>query len=199
MLPLRRLLDLQASTFSPKMPVKLASPKSPAPPAEARSTPLASFAKTKFDVGCLEAFAGGEVAGRFKECLVTGDATSPADRKAIEKALFDWCATHGCINYAHWFFPMRSGGGLAGSTAGMKHDTFLNPDWGAAGMPGCKPFQAEMPGGRLFNGETDGSSFPNGGLRVTHAAAAFTAWDRGSPPFICTLSTAALHPTTTGP
>jgi glutamine synthetase len=36
----------------------------------------------------------------------------------------------------------------------------------------------------LFAGETDGSSFPNGGLRVTHQAAAFTSWDRGSPPFI---------------
>jgi len=36
----------------------------------------------------------------------------------------------------------------------------------------------------LSAGETDGSSFPNGGLRVTHQAAAFTSWDRGSPPFI---------------
>ena len=27
-------------------------------------------------------------------------------------------------------------------------------------------------------------SFPNGGLRVTHSAAAFTTWDRASPPFV---------------
>ena len=66
----------------------------------------------------------------------------------------------------------------------MKHDAMIDPDWGAAGIPGLKPFVAKIPGGRLFTGETDGSSFPNGGLRVTHQAAAFTSWDRGSPPFI---------------
>ena len=44
--------------------------------------------------------------------------------------------------------------------------------------------QACLPHERLFQGETDGSSFPNGGLRVTHSAAAFTTWDRASPPFV---------------
>ncbi len=29
---------------------------------------------------------------------------------------------------------------------------------------------------RLFMNETDGSSFPNGGLRKTHSAAAYMAW-----------------------
>ena len=69
-----------------------------------------------------------------------------------------------------------------GSTAGMKHDAFIDLDWGFDGL--VPPMVPKMPKGRLFNGETDGSSFPNGGLRVTHAAAAFTSWDRGSPPFI---------------
>ena len=44
--------------------------------------------------------------------------------------------------------------------------------------------QACLPYERLFQGKTDGSSFPNGGLRVTHSAAAFTTWDRASPPFV---------------
>ena len=44
--------------------------------------------------------------------------------------------------------------------------------------------QACLPAERLFQGETDGSSFPNGGLRVTHSAAAFTTWDRTSAPFV---------------
>ena len=47
-----------------------------------------------------------------------------------------------------------------------------------------KPMKACLPHERLFQGETDGSSFPNGGLRVTHSAAAFTTWDRSSPPFV---------------
>eukprot|EP00913_Durusdinium_trenchii_P021046 g19779.t1 len=38
--------------------------------------------------------------------------------------------------------------------------------------------------GQRRRGKTDGSSFPNGGLRVTHSAAAFTTWDRASPPFV---------------
>eukprot|EP00404_Azadinium_spinosum_P017037 CAMPEP_0180511130 /NCGR_PEP_ID=MMETSP1036_2-20121128/50809_1 /TAXON_ID=632150 /ORGANISM="Azadinium spinosum, Strain 3D9" /LENGTH=387 /DNA_ID=CAMNT_0022522019 /DNA_START=21 /DNA_END=1182 /DNA_ORIENTATION=- len=47
-----------------------------------------------------------------------------------------------------------------------------------------KPFKATLPSERLFFGETDGSSFPNGGLRATHTAAAFTTWDRSSPCFV---------------
>ena len=36
----------------------------------------------------------------------------------------------------------------------------------------------------LLNGQTDGSSFPNGGLRATHRAGAYLTVDPESPPFI---------------
>jgi len=65
-------------------------------------TPLASFSVDKFDSVAMSTFAGAAVAARFKECFVTGSKTSPEDAKAIEKALFDWCSSRGCINYAHW-------------------------------------------------------------------------------------------------
>ena len=39
-------------------------------------------------------------------------------------------------------------------------------------------------GGKLFFSETDGSSFPNGGLRNTHTAAAYMSWDKTSPPYV---------------
>ena len=68
----------------------------------ATTTPLATFGQTKFDLDTLETFAGAEVAARFRECLITGEKSSPADVKAIEGALFKWCSSHGCINYAHW-------------------------------------------------------------------------------------------------
>jgi len=55
-------------------------------------------------------------------------------------------------------------------------------DWSSA--EATKPFHAVLPHERLFIGETDGSSFPNGGLRATHTAAAFTTWDRSSPCFV---------------
>ena len=62
----------------------------------------ATFGQTKFDFATLEKFAGAEVAARFRECLITGEKSSPADVEAIESALFKWCSSHGCINYAHW-------------------------------------------------------------------------------------------------
>ena len=39
-------------------------------------------------------------------------------------------------------------------------------------------------GKQLIMGEPDGSSFPSGGLRATHIARGYTAWDPTSPPFI---------------
>jgi len=32
----------------------------------------------------------------------------------------------------------------------------------------------------LLKGEADGSSFPSGGLRVTHRARAYTIWDQST-------------------
>eukprot|EP00961_Rhodomonas_salina_P301950 3940666-Rhodomonas_salina.2 len=51
--------------------------------------------------------------------------------------------------------------------------------FGADGKPVYK-FDGEM----LLKGETDGSSYPNGGLRVTHTAGAFTVLDPNSPIFM---------------
>ena len=53
--------------------------------------------------------------------------------------------------YAH-----TTSSGCMGSTAGMKHDAFIDLDWGFDGL--VPPMVPKMPKGRLFNGETDGSS-----------------------------------------
>jgi len=127
-------------------------------------------------------YCGAPVTGRFKNSLTTGEPTPAADQTAIEAGLFAFATANGAASYAHWFFPVRTGSGVMGSTAGMKHDTFIDLDWGSDNI--VPPMVVKMPKGRLFNGETDGSSFPNGGMRVTHQAAAFTSWDRGSPPFV---------------
>ncbi len=42
-------------------------------------------------------------------------------------------------------------------------------------------------GKRLCFGETDGSSFPSGGLRVTHEARGYTVWDPASPPYVISV------------
>jgi glutamine synthetase len=120
---------------------------------------------------------------RFKESLVTGAATSEEDMKAIAKAMFSWARSKGAVSFAHWFFPMRGGGGAMGGVCGaFKMDTFIDLQWSS--KEASKPFEEILPYERLFFGETDGSSFPNGGLRATHTAAAFTTWDRSSPCFV---------------
>jgi len=124
-----------------------------------------------------------DVCERFKDDLITGNATSPKDQEAIAQAMFEWARSLGATHFAHWFFPCRGGGGATGGQcSALKMDTFIDYDWNSKSTN--KPFQAAFPTKRLFCGETDGSSFPNGGLRQTHSAAAFTTWDRSSPPLV---------------
>jgi glutamine synthetase len=64
----------------------------------------------------------------------------------------------------------------------------------AATVPSCAPrddsharrrrHRSQFSGKDLLNGQTDGSSFPNGGLRATHTAGAFITADPESAPFI---------------
>jgi glutamine synthetase len=95
---------------------------------------------------------------------------------AIAKCMFEWAKDNDAVNFAHWAHPMR------GPTPLLKHDTFLELDFDA--KTDNKPMRAGFSASRLFQNETDGSSFPNGGLRSTHRAAAYMGWDRTSPPFI---------------
>jgi len=136
-----------------------------------------------FDDDTMAACLPADVLARFKDACVTGAATPENDQKAIAGAIFKWARERGATDFAHWFFPMRGGGGaVGGCTGALKMDAFIDLDWGSEHAN--KPFKTCFPHERLFQGETDGSSFPNGGLRVTHSAAAFTTWDRSSPPMV---------------
>jgi len=126
---------------------------------------------------------GSDVAAIFKDSVLTGQDLSPEVKKKITDGVFQWARENGATSFAHWFFPCRMGGGAIGGTLGaLKEDTFVDLVWSSNAT--IKPFEQAFPVERLFCGETDGSSFPNGGLRATHTAAAFTAWDRSSPIFI---------------
>ena len=99
-----------------------------------------------------------------------------------QETLFNWATGLGAVNFAHIFYPCRSTGAQIGGAAGMKHDSFVELDHGAPSA--IKPIILHFEGKRLFTGETDGSSFPNGELRATHTAAGFTSWDRASAPWV---------------
>lgn len=90
--------------------------------------------------------------------------------EAIAHAMKVWALEHGATHYSHWFHPMT------GSSA-EKHDAFIEPDRDG------KPI-TRFSGKTLIKGETDGSSFPNGGLRQTFEARGYTYWDVSSPAFI---------------
>merc|ERR1719414_2852404 len=144
---------------------------------------LTSLASAVFDDKTMKSLLPGQVYSNFKESLVTGAPTSEEDMKVLAEAMFKWARGLGAVSFAHWFFPTRGGGGAPGGAVGaVKYDTLIDLEWSSA--EATKPFKATLPHERLFFGETDGSSFPNGGLRATHTAAAFTTWDRSSPCFV---------------
>mmetsp|Transcript_14290 Transcript_14290/g.24791 ORF Transcript_14290/g.24791 Transcript_14290/m.24791 type:complete len:716 (-) Transcript_14290:180-2327(-) len=147
------------------------------------SDPLLTMGKNLFDDKVMSEKLPSAVVKRFQECLISGAPTSEEDQKIIADTMFEWARERGAIDFAHWFFPLRGQGGAVGGMLGaFKQDTLLDLEFSSKYV--TKPMKACLPAERLFQGETDGSSFPNGGLRVTHSAAAFTTWDRSSPPFV---------------
>lgn len=124
-----------------------------------------------------------DVHQRFKRSIVTREPLPAEDKAAVAHTIFQWARDLGAIDSAHWFFPSRGGGGAVGGTLGaLKVDTLIDLVWSS--QEASKPFRAGLPPSRLFQGETDGASFPNGGMQETHMSNAVTAWDRSSPPFV---------------
>jgi len=91
----------------------------------------------------------------------------------VAAAVLDWAVDNGATTYCHWFQPMASAGVRHGQTGQvqnmmMKFNSKTNaPEW-------------DFNGKSLVKGETDGSSYPNGGLRGTHCAGGYLAIDTSS-------------------
>lgn len=134
-----------------------------------------------FDDAKMEAALSPQCYKNFHESLKTGESLSKEDANEVAQALMNWAISQGCTQYAHWYMPMRYHDGRA--AAAMKLDAFIDLDYGSP--KNLKPIKGkDFSGGKLFQNETDGSSYPNGGLRATHTAAAFVSWDKSSAPFI---------------
>ncbi len=99
-----------------------------------------------------------------------GGNISMATADVVANAMKDWAVEKGATHYTHWFQP------LTGVTA-EKHDSFLTP-------PQDYKVLLQLTGKQLIMGESDASSFPSGGLRSTHYARGYTAWDMTSPAFV---------------
>ena len=111
-----------------------------------------------------------EIYEAWKSCIAGGTHLPLSVAQPIAEAMKDWAIEKGATHYTHWFQPMT------GITA-EKHDSFISPT-------GDGRVIMEFSGKELVKGESDGSSFPNGGLRATFEARGYTAWDPTSAAFV---------------
>ena len=99
----------------------------------------------------------------------------PAKADAVAKALLMWATDRGATSWCHWFQPLaatyRHGQAGCVQLAFFKFNAMNEPTW-------------NLDGSDLLQGETDGSSYPNGGLRATHTAGGYLTIDPESPIFV---------------
>lgn len=130
-----------------------------------------------FNLATMEECLSKNVFKAMKKTVQTGAPLAPAAADVVAAAMKDWAISKGVKFFSHIFYPMTN------ATA-EKHDGFIitNSDGNAI---------TEFTGSLLIKGEPDGSSFPNGSLRMTNAARGYTAWDPTSPAYIMNTANGA--------
>ena len=111
-----------------------------------------------------------EIFKSVKKTVETGAELDISVADVVAAAMKDWALSKGALYYAHVFYP------LTNATA-EKHDGFISVQSDGSVI-------SEFSGKLLVQGEPDGSSFPNGGIRSTFEARGYTAWDVTSPAYI---------------
>ncbi len=142
----------------------------PAPSFNGNEVPGAIFGENVFSLAVMRERLPKLV---YKSILATIEHSQPLDpmvADSVASAMKDWAMEKGATHYSHVFYP------LTNFTA-EKHDSFFEP-----GGPGLS--LAEFAGKTLSQGESDGSSFPSGGLRNTFEARGYTGWDPTSPAYV---------------
>jgi glutamine synthetase len=138
----------------------------PKPPARLESI----WAENVFNLSKMQASLPKNVFKSVKKTIVTGEKLDPLVADAVATAMRDWATSKGALYYAHVFYPMTN-------LSAEKHDGFIS-------VQGDGSVISEFSGKVLVQGEPDGSSFPNGGIRDTFEARGYTGWDVTSPAYI---------------
>ncbi|MEN8444025.1 MAG: glutamine synthetase III [Cyanobacteria bacterium J06555_13] len=128
------------------------------------------WASHVFDLSKMKAMLPKETFKSLKKTIKTGEKLDPQVADTVAGAMRDWAMSLGAKFYAHVFYP------LTGLTA-EKHDGFISPQSDGDVI-------SEFSGKLLIQGEPDGSSFPNGGIRDTFEARGYTGWDVTSPAYV---------------
>ena len=128
------------------------------------------WASDVFNLAKMEESLSKNAFKAMKKTVQAGAPLDPATADIVAAAMKEWATLKGVKFFSHIFYPMTN-------ITAEKHDGFIitNPDGGAI---------TEFTGSLLIKGEPDGSSFPNGSIRMTNAARGYTAWDPTSPVYI---------------
>lgn len=109
----------------------------------------------------------------FQKLLNLRNSSLEIDDDLLSKvadAMLKWAISEGATHYCHWFQPLN------GKTA-EKHNSFIKK---LSDHNIILNFSRK----ELLSGESDASSFPNGGLRATFEARGISTWDSSSYAFI---------------
>jgi glutamine synthetase len=150
--------------------------RQPMPP-KAPSSLDSLWASDVFTLNKMKESLPKEVFKSLKKTVETSSELDVSIADVVALAMKDWALSKGALYYAHVFYP------LTNATA-EKHDGFISVQSDGSVI-------SEFSGKVLVQGEPDGSSFPNGGIRSTFEARGYTAWDVTSPAFIMTTDNGA--------
>ena len=128
------------------------------------------FGSNVFSLTVMKERLPHDVFRSLQRTVKEGSALDVSTADAIASAMKAWATEKGATHYGHIFFP------LTGFTA-EKNDSFFSPTAEGGVI-------SEFSGATLIQQEPDGSSFPTGGIRQTHEARGYTAWDVTSPAYL---------------
>ncbi len=141
------------------------------PPAVSKTDLLGNiWAEDVFNLARMEWALSKNAFKAVKKTIQTGEPLDAATADVVAAAMKEWAIAKGAKFFSHLFYPMTN-------ITAEKHDGFIVTNSDGAAI-------TEFTGSLLIKGEPDGSSFPNGSLRMTNAARGYTAWDPTSPAFI---------------
>ena len=111
------------------------------------------WASDVFNLAKMEECLSKSAFKAMKQTVQTGAPLDAATADVVAAAMKDWAIGKGVKFFSHIFYPLTN-------ITAEKHDGFIvtQPDGGAI---------TEFTGSLLIKGEPDGSSFPNGSLRMT--------------------------------
>lgn len=128
------------------------------------------FGKNVFGPDAIKKYLMREAYESLMNSIETGEQIDPKTADFVAVGMKNWAMDNGATHFTHWFQP------LTGKTA-EKHDSFFTLDKRGNVVESFN-------GSDLIKQETDGSSFPSGGLRGTSTARGYTVWDPSSYAFI---------------